>query len=101
MYKGPTDRKTTTINGQLIDYTDPANVQVLFGDKTRKYQTVNGQIVDITDPANTSIVFDGSTPDLIRIIGRRKTLAILQIHRRYSPPLRKLRRSLFKTICWM
>jgi ribosomal protein L21E len=51
--------KTVTVEGQVINITDPTNPTVIYGDKTRKYQTVNGTIVDVTDPSNPVEVYTG------------------------------------------
>jgi len=56
------------VQGQLIDYTDPNNVKVLFGDKTRQYRVVDNTLLDITDPQNPVTVFEGKTKPDIRII---------------------------------
>jgi hypothetical protein len=59
LYKADPEMKTVTVEGQVINITDPTNPTVIYGDKTRKYQTVNGTIVDVTDPSNPVEVYTG------------------------------------------
>jgi len=54
-------RKEVTIDGQVIDITDPRNPFVVFGDKKKNLQTIGGQIIDVTDPKNPVVVF--GSPD--------------------------------------
>lgn len=84
------EQKVTTIDGQLIDYTDSANVKILYsatpdiktitvgnvvlditdptkikelykGSAPRKTTTVDGQLIDYTDPANVTVLFGDKT----------------------------------------
>ena len=54
-------RKEVTVDGQVIDITDPLKPFVVFGDKKRNLQTIDGQIIDVTDPKNPVVVF--GSPD--------------------------------------
>ena len=65
-----TDRKTATVNGQVIDITDPMNPFVIFGDENRKTTTIDGQLIDYTDPENPVVLFGTEKPDTVTVEGQ-------------------------------
>jgi hypothetical protein len=46
-----------TIGSEVVDFTDPANPKVIYGEKERKTITLDGRVLDITDPDNVSVIF--------------------------------------------
>jgi len=67
---GDKKRNLQTIDGQIIDVTDPKNPMVVFGDKKRNLQTIDGQIIDVTDPKNPMVVFGDKKRNLQTIDGQ-------------------------------
>ena len=64
---GDKKRDTKTVNGQIVDYTDPANVRVIFGTPDVKTVTLKGQVIDITKPDSPKVIFGEQDPT-IRIV---------------------------------
>ena len=87
---GDRERELRSVNGQVIDFTDPQNPEVLFGDKDRELSSCGrsscrcygsqqhlccciwrekrdvktdalGRLVDITDPSNPEVIWDVET----------------------------------------
>jgi hypothetical protein len=64
------NRKTTNIDGQVIDITDPKNPFVIFGDKNQKTTTIDGQLIDYTDSDNPKVLFGKKKPDTVTVEGQ-------------------------------
>ena len=61
------ERKTTTVNGQIIDITEGTSPVAIFGDKDVKTITLDGEVLDITNPADVKVIYGDKDRD-IRIV---------------------------------
>jgi len=61
------ERKTTTVNGQIIDITEGTSPVAIFGDKDVKTVTLDGEVLDITNPADVKVIYGDKDRD-IRIV---------------------------------
>jgi len=62
--------QTVTVDGQVVDITDPNNPRVIFGTKARKTTTIDGQLIDYTDPNNPRVVFGTKKPSTVTLEGQ-------------------------------
>ena len=54
-------RKEVTIDGQVIDITDPKNPFVIFGDRKKDIRSVGGLLINVSDPEKPEVIY--GTPD--------------------------------------